>query len=225
MKRISLLVALGALTLAFGGCDNRNGGTDGGGIHLLDGGPDAGMVTRDSGMTEPDSGVTPTGCSVAGATGIPALPAACLPRCSAATASCVQACSDGACQNTCVMNDTTAGTTIDLGGGMTDTLDCNGCWGWQLNSCIYASCSAEFGACIACDDQCDPDTAGCETEEGALNTCITTNMSAIQTCANTRLSMCFGAGGGFLPGLEAPHIQALIERFQGLGSFVPASLY
>ncbi len=235
MKRISLLMALGALTLAFG-CDNGNGEPDGGGIHLVDSGH---TTTPDSGhTTTPDSGTTPTGCSVAGATGFPALPAACLPRCATATGQAVNDCatsrpdsggadagtgSVGECQVEAVMADTSATTTIDLGGGMTDTLNCYGCWTWQLNSCIFDSCMTQLAACNSCAaDQCDTTTAGCETEEGALNTCINTNLSAIQSCFGTRASMCFGNVSGFSPGVQAPEVHAMFDRFVGF-SMLPAS--
>ncbi|RZO46982.1 MAG: hypothetical protein EVA89_39525, partial [Sandaracinaceae bacterium] len=84
MSRIGTLMICAA-TLALGlGCDDGRGGEDGGGIVLMDSGPD---TTPDTGTPPPptDSGPAPSGCSVAGAMGFPALPAGCLPRCSSAT--------------------------------------------------------------------------------------------------------------------------------------------
>ncbi|MBX3269982.1 MAG: hypothetical protein KF729_06955 [Sandaracinaceae bacterium] len=217
MKKIGTTAALCAATLALGGltgCDSRSGsGSDAGGIVLMDsgggGGTDAGS------MMGTDSGPPATGCSVAGATGFPPLPAACLPRCSSATASALMACGmDATCQSNALRADTTAPTNVDFGGGMSESINCFGCFNWMINACIFDSCPSQFGACIECSDFCDDATAGCEAEETALNTCIDANISALQTCANSRASMCFATGGGFLPDFNRPDFQLSPERLR-----------
>ena len=98
-----------ALAMGVAGCgDDSRPGTDGG-ITLMDSGG------RDGGGTDgarPDTGGGGA-CTLTdnGLTG-----AMCFPRCSAATASAVNMCADGACQQAATMADTTAPITIDVGG-------------------------------------------------------------------------------------------------------------
>ncbi|GAB5548399.1 MAG: hypothetical protein SangKO_081590 [Sandaracinaceae bacterium] len=209
MSRIGTLMICAA-TLALGlGCDDGRGGEDGGGIVLMDSGPD---TTPDTGTPPPptDSGPAPSGCSVAGAMGFPALPAGCLPRCSSATFDAVVACGmDGACQQSAISSDTTPGTDVDLGMGMVQNIDCNGCFSWQVNSCVFESCPDQFAACTMCEDGCNPDTAGCETEEGALDSCLMANGMALQGCVNGRAGACFDMSGGFLPDFEGRQLPQL----------------
>ncbi len=187
MKRIGFLMACGLLASVVG-CDNRtNPPVDSGGIVLMDSGsgdPDTGTPPM------PDSGTPPTGCSVDVSTSLPPLPAACLPRCSSATVTCIMGCADGACQRACVDADTTAGTTLNAS-GESIPLDCSGCWDWGIQHCVFVSCPSELAGCAGCADQCNPDTAGCETEEAAIDSCITANQTAIQSCFNTQATRCF----------------------------------
>ena len=217
MRRIGILMACGALALAFG-CDERDPG-----IMLMDSGPemeDAGPP--DSG--QPDSGPPAPMCSVAGASGFPPLPAGCLPRCAPATTSCVMGCTTGECQNMCVQNDTTAAIQLEVSAGITQPLNCSACWNWQINSCVFDSCPAELGACTMCADGCNPMTAGCETEETALDSCLMTNMSAVQACANSRLAGCLDTSSGFLPTF-GPRVQVDPSVFERLDlSLLPTDL-
>ena len=198
MKRIGTWMACGALTLAFSACDNgRTTDPDGGPIVLSDGGSDSGTpVMVDAGT---DAGSMPTGCTVTVSGSLPPLPEACLPRCAAATASALNACTTAGgtpeeqamCQRTAVANDTTPGTTIDVVGVGAQPLDCEGCWDWGINHCIGQSCSAELAACAGCGDQCDPMTAGCEAEETAINNCLMANQSTINECFQPQAMGCF----------------------------------
>lgn len=186
MRRIGIIMACGALAI---GCDDgRGGGEDSGGIMLMDSGPE-----EDAGGNGGfDAGMMMATCSVAGAAGFPALPEPCLPRCSSATQMCIGACMDDPCAEACIDADTTPMTMIDFGMGMSDTLNCGDCVNWGINHCIFTSCPDQFGACIQnCPDFCNPMMAGCETEEMALDSCITANMTAIQMCAQTQIGRCF----------------------------------
>ncbi|MEZ4340143.1 MAG: hypothetical protein R3B82_26270 [Sandaracinaceae bacterium] len=207
MKKIAFLAALGALALT-PGCGGGRSGSDAGGIVLMDSGP--GMMGTDAGpgMMGTDAGPGMMGgCSVAGAAGFPPLPAACLPRCSAATLNAINMCTDAACQQAALDADTTAPVNVDVGGGMSESIDCSGCFNWMINACIFDSCPTEFGACIECSDLCDSSTAGCETEEAAFDSCITTNMTALQSCVNSRAAMCFSTSAPFFPSFDRPEFQ------------------
>jgi hypothetical protein len=186
MRRIGFMMACGALAL---GCGGREGGDeDGGGIVLMDSGRgfDAGMVEED------DAGMVVTGCSVAGATGFPELPDGCLPRCAAATDSCIGNCgNDNACAVACIEDDSTPPESIDFGMGMSESINCLDCVNWGFNHCLFTSCPEAFAGCINCADACDDTTAGCETEEAALASCQMANATAIQGCFGTQLGRCF----------------------------------
>lgn len=179
-------LACGALALVLG-CDNRDGGSPP--IMLMDGGSDDG-----------GSSMPPTGCSIDVSTGLPPLPAACLPRCSSATAMAIDTCitSGGTieqiamCQQMAVENDTTPPTTLTIVGEETETeqLNCSGCWEYALQHCLFASCGAELVGCLSCSEGCDPEMAGCEAEETALNTCLTNNQDAIQACFDEQAGRC-----------------------------------
>lgn len=154
-------------------------------------------------------------CGTIGAGGFPPLPAGCVPRCTMATATAYRGCPTGMAGNTCrqmaLDNDTTAPATVDLGMGMTESIDCAGCANWQINSCIYDSCTADFTAFAMCAAMGTPETAEarCPTQVMALNTCIMTNLAAIQTCGNPRFSMCFGATMAARPGERTPSFEGI----------------
>lgn len=217
MSKIGTVTATFAILFAFGCDDGRGGGGDtdaGGGIVLMDSGP--GMVGTDAGpgMTGTDAGPgTGGGCAVTGG-GFPPLPAGCLPRCSAATASTIMGCMDVDCQNAALMSDTTPAISVDVGGGMTTSVDCNGCFNWMVNSCIFDSCSMQFTDCISCGAMGCIGDATCMAEETAINDCIMTNMMAIQGCLGPRANMCFGATSGFLPDFSTPEFQLPPELLQ-----------
>ncbi len=216
MRKIAISVALCALALA-PGCGGGRSGSDAGGIVLMDSGP--GMMGTDAGpgMMGTDAGPGMMGgCSVAGAAGFPPLPAACLPRCSGATASAVNACADAACQQAALDADTTPPTNVDVGMGMTESIDCSGCFNWMINSCIFDSCPDQFAGCVMCADFCDPAMAGCEAEEAAFDSCIMTNMAALQSCVNSRAVMCFSTTGGFFPSFDRPEYQLPESVYQNV---------
>lgn len=206
MSRIgTLMVCAAMLALGFGCDDGRGGDEDGGGIVLMDSGtgdpPDTGVTPP------PDSGPPPSTCAAS----FPSpLPNGCLPRCSSATFDAVVACGmDGACQQSAIAADTTPATNIDLGGGMTDSLNCQSCFSWQVNSCVFDACPDELAACSMCGDGCDESMAGCEAEEMAINSCLMANGMAVQTCVNSRAVMCFDMSSGFLPDFEARELPQL----------------
>lgn len=214
MTKIASTTALCAMLLTLGCDDGRGGGRDAGGIVLMDSGPGGGTDAGPGMGTDAGPGMM-GGCSVAGATGFPPLPASCLPRCSAATAMAVNACGANAmCQQTAMEGDTTAPVNVDVGMGMSESIDCFGCFNWMINSCLFDSCPDELGACVMCADLCDDSMAGCETEEGAFDACIMGNMAAIQSCVNTRATGCFATGGGFLPTLDRPQLQLPPEVYE-----------
>jgi hypothetical protein len=163
-------------------------------------------------------------CGTVGAGGFPPLPAGCMPRCSTATLTAYNACpmdaSGNMCRQAALDADTTATATVDIGMGMTQVIDCTGCTNWQINSCIYDSCTAEFTAYAMCAAMGTPETAEmrCPTEVTALNGCIMTNLMALQTCAGMRGSMCFGATMAARPGERAPEIAIALDAWEALRS-------
>jgi len=198
MRTLGTIAAM-TLLLAAGCDDGRGGGTDAGGITLMDAGP--GMMGTDAGpgmMMGTDAGPGMMGgCSITGS-GFPPLPATCLPRCSASTADAVNMCGDAECQNMALDADGTPPVNANVG-GMSTTIDCAGCFNWQINSCIFDACPMQFGECVMCGSMGCVGDAMCSAEEMTLNSCIMTNMTGIQSCVNMRASMCFGATSGFLP--------------------------
>src|SRR5687768_9636345 len=102
-----LLSVVGGLVLMGCGDDDRSsGGRDSGGIIVPDGGPrpDTGGGRVDSGGGRMDSGGPPAGMC---ADPLMPFPTEAQPRCSAATRSCINACTTGACVNSCLMMDMT----------------------------------------------------------------------------------------------------------------------
>lgn len=204
MKNVALVVvALGMVA-----CNNGRGPSlvDSGGIVLTD----TGGGGRDTGPAPHDSGSGGTTCGTLSTTGgsWPALPSTCLPRCSTATGNqyntcammtdqtAAQACIDAALMAdhtpTVSVTDGTNTVMISCGGNSTDTF---GCLDWQLNAAIDQSCDTEFTAYLTCAAGLPAGTSGmtgCPTEYGNVNTCITTNMSAIQTAYGSLGMACFG---------------------------------
>lgn len=197
MKRINILMACAALTMAFTGCDD-----DDDPIVLVD----SGMTTTDAGMTDPDpdAGTTdpdpdagpeePAACEIMiTGTTYPAAPASCLPRCAASTASCANSCGmDAACQEACFDADPTPGIPLIANGvEQPDIFDCSLCIGLQSTHCVTVSCGAEFAAWQACE--ADPAMTDCETQQMAISMCQQTNLEAIQSCFQPLANGCFGA--------------------------------
>src|SRR5262249_29802234 len=150
-------------------CDNRPGGMDGG-ITLMDSG-----MRRDAGRDSGSRDGGPTGCAVTlTATSWPALPAACVPRCTLATLRpCLMACDVDAgagvdsgsvdagdvdagppvdCIHDCFVNDTTAAASSFTVNGTASTvpLTCGECYDWQDISCVFSSCPTQASAYFTC---------------------------------------------------------------------------
>ncbi len=218
MKKVAWILACGALVMACGGNNNRNdagaAGNDAGGIVLMDSGP---TTMRDSGPPRRDTGAMATSCGPWGgltATSVEAVPASCLPRCSSATLTAVNACMDGTCLNSALMADTTPSISMSFEGAMGTTtldLDCGTCFDLQRFHCFSQVCPAEATPVLVCDSTMDADM--CMGEVTALQTCLdgiatgSAQEMTLQTCFNDEVGACFDAGGGFLPGAQ---------RFPGL---------
>lgn len=182
MKRIGILIACGALTLALSACDDdRDGDTDGG-ITLMDSGPgdeDSGTTpTPDSGPEEPDAG--PREC------GEDLTPFPLEPRCSDETRSCVDACATaGGDLNACVVGCLEADDTepADIGG---QVIACDGCIGYVQQHCIQENGGEALLDALTC---CIQDNS-CTTQA-----CIQTNCAAelgeLNSAANPAASTCF----------------------------------
>jgi hypothetical protein len=155
--------------------------------------PDSGPAV-DSGTDAgpPDSG-PPAACEVDASSDFPPLPSACLPRCTNATASAVNACADTACLQAALEADTTPSVPFIVNGmDQPGGLDCDGCFGYQQLSCAFDVCPAETAALLMC-------MSGCDAQNAALNTCIQANSTAFQSCFSSLGPMCFGATSSFLP--------------------------
>lgn len=216
MSRIGTLMICAA-TLALGlGCDDGRSGEDGGGIILMDSGPD---TTPDTG-TPPgptDSGVSSGTCE---ADSMGNLSAGCFPRCSNPTLGAVNSCGMQAMEmmwtaeqyNTCLDGalggDMTPSTT--LGG---DPFDCSGCYNYQTVLCYARTCPAEFNTFAMCRN------AGgeCMAEQMALVDCLNMNSMAVNGCINSEVVRCFDTSSGFLPDFEprfhAPPFLLSFEQF------------
>ncbi len=157
---------------------------------------DAGTITlpgRDAGRRPPghiDAGPPSSSCSITISTGIPPLPATCLPRCQASTAQAFNSCTDFECQETVLVNDRTPPVLPTLNGEVQDDpLDCFGCFNFQQTSCAYDSCPSETQALITCVPSSDP--TGCDSQRLAVQSCIEANLAAFQPCHQSRFEMCF----------------------------------
>lgn len=151
----------------------------------LDAGP-GGNPPQDASL--PDGG--PTVCSVEGLRGHPALPAACLPRCSQATWDAIVACRSNAdpagCQRTVIAADTMR--PVALSGTFEPvSLNCDTCLTWQTMSCVYDMCPWELLALQRCRAFRSSDP--CDTERNAMNACIARSPN-FTACQRTRDSQC-----------------------------------
>lgn len=193
--------------------DAGPGGTDapGGGTDAPGGGTDAPMMRTDAPMMGGTCG------SLAGATSpAPPLPAGCVPRCTTATGTQANTClmaMDQMCLATALMSDTTPAANVDIGGGMTQAINCAACFSIQQLSCAYDACPSQTTTYVMC-------LGGggmCTTEFNAINACLMADpMGAgmmFQTCAGSRIGMCFGAAG-FAPDFARSHLES--EDFENL---------
>lgn len=161
--------------VADGAFYSRGTSTDGGT-------PDGGTI--DGGVIGPSS------CTLADGRGLPPLPSACLPRCTASTWSAIVACRDApdptACQDAAIAMDPTA--PIDLmGGADLIPLACDDCLSWQTTSCIEDSCRfplLEFTRCANLRPG-DP----CTTERSTVQSCISL-APEVATCQRLRDRAC-----------------------------------
>ena len=166
---------------------------DGGGTAgtTKDGGRDSGPLVwmpRDSGMTRPPmmTPVVDAGSGQMCAMRRVPLPSALLPRCSAATAACIEDCTDAAdadsCREVCIDADSTPAET-------TYGLDCAGCIYLQLFACVDAAgCHdgvADAFCCIA--DKCPAGSPeGCSENSCGeeLTTALTCGYFADMACTD-----------------------------------------
>lgn len=160
---------------------------------------DAGGGTPDAGGGEPDAGGGVCG-SVAGATGFPQLPASCGMRCLQSSLQTAQMCPEGDtdCFVAALEADPTPAASLDVGGGMTQQIDCIGCFNWQATSCVAESCPTEFNAWADClGTAADPDTE-CADEDAAINACIDAS-TTFSNCYQMRAPVCLRVGSTFAP--------------------------
>ena len=200
MKKIALMVAVGALGTLASACGSparTDAGVDTNPIILNDSGP------RDA-FRRADANTAPAMCSAwAGAdeTGVATLPASCLPRCSAATLTTVNACPQtGSCTQDALTADITPAASM-MGPGGEIELDCGLCYYLNQIACFSEPCPAEAFAFLGCQRAADADM--CMGELTAFNTCLMAQTPAQQmttrACLMANVSACFGSGGGFVP--------------------------
>jgi len=151
-----------------GALQARDGGVagarDGGAAGARDGGA---LAAGDSGAGSGPVGDPTTGC----ATDIVATPSG--GACAAATRSCIDACTDAACFETCIARDP----------GMGDCLDCLD--DAYISCANAAGCQSQWDALTCCVDGCaDPGSEACYT-----TTCATQG-TAYETCALSHEDTC-----------------------------------
>lgn len=178
MMHRTAILALFALTLV--ACGDDDSGPP---VIVIDAGGDMNMAMVDMGPPAVDMGSTRS-CGARQ----PTLPASLLPRCSAATATCLAACTTQACATACLDGDTTAAGTY-----MGQAIDCATCTNAQAIGCAAAStCGNEFDAVICCGvDNC----ASMLNAACLMGPCAAA-VTAFSTCANAAdcaadVDMCF----------------------------------
>ena len=157
--------------------------------------PPAPPAMTDAGAMQPPPAppTTPptSACTVDVTSGLPELPSACLPRCSAATFAAVRGCADGNCQRSAMEGDTTPSTllTMTANGEEVDSADlgCYMCFNLMNNSCVSQICSAQMQAFVACRGM----GGSCEAEDNAIGMCLMANESAYRSCQGERVPLCF----------------------------------
>ena len=148
--------------------------------------------SADAGVSSGDAGTAPATCTLEGATGLPVLPMACLPRCSTTTwaraVECRQAADPVTCQNGVFAMDTTP--TVVVGGTQDElVLDCQQCLDWQSSSCLAELCLPEFLASQRCRGFRTNDP--CTAENDALVACAQAHPE-FTACQRMRDPMCVG---------------------------------
>lgn len=132
----------------------------------------------------PTSIPTPVGCDLTGSRGLPGLPDACLPRCTAATQQRTIECRDepnpAQCQAEAFAADPTSPMALVIGAEQF-LLNCGNCLEWQTWSCFFEHCPDETLAVFRCGNNC----AG---PQAALQACIT---GPARTCQASRDAACF----------------------------------
>ena len=153
-------------------------------------------------MNVPDGTVMMANCTYDDQNGIQGM--GCLPRCSNAIVPTIQACMDQTCVDAALASDTTPPVDITID-NQTGALTCGGCWQLQVGACQNQSCQTQIDAFLTCSttNGCMPGAAcpACDTQLMTAQTCLTTNETTIQTCADTLLSACFGTTA--MPGCSA----------------------
>ena len=197
MRRIEILMACGALALAFGCGDNR-GGSDGG-ITIPDGGG-GGSDAGGGGGGTCGSGT----CTLSASCGLADV---CLPRCAASTVTAINSCPADAsamdqqsCIDDALSSDTTAPAQLMGSTGGSQPISCQDCYYAQQESCYAKLCPTQFQSFIQCvSAHPDGGTAACSTQNMALNSCLQGMRTMLSTCLQTRVPKCFPTSGGFLP--------------------------
>ena len=177
--KYSIYLAAAAL-IALAGCGDDgsrrttgDAGRDAGPIMLLDGGPDSGVGGTDAG------GGTDSGGARECEQMLLPYPAMEGPRCSMETKTCLEACTDGACVNSCVMADTTP--ALDAGGGF--MINCGACLGLQQFYCLDSRGShAQVAAYLCCAED-----RGCMDPSCAMSMC---NAEYMALGSSPAASMC-----------------------------------
>jgi hypothetical protein len=127
--------------------------------------------------------------------GSPALPAVCMPRCSAATTAAVETClmtpaDGGTCIDTALTADMTPSLTMGFGGqGDVIALDCSLCVNLQDRSCADQFCRFELIAFDRCASVNNGSVAPCGAETAALRACFAAN-PGFDTCDLGAIARC-----------------------------------
>lgn len=120
------------------------------------------------------------------------LNAACLPRCSAATAAAYRACTDQACRNAAVEADTTPGIPYYIGSApVTDPLDCASCVTYQEFHCFSLVCTSEVDAYV---DHCIAGVSPelCDSSITSIDICL----ASVTAAEMATLDACFASADG-----------------------------
>ena len=167
------------------------GATDGGTSSMLDTGPDAPIAT--DARTCPDAGSAGGDCILYVPVGsFGPLTAACLPRCSAATATAYRACTTQSCRNAAVAGDSTSGVDYYVGTvHVTSPLDCGGCVAYQEMHCFSEVCPSEVDNYV---DQCiaGGTASSCDAAIGAIDACL----ASLTTAEEAVVDACYASQAG-----------------------------
>lgn len=183
---VIVFASVAACTASGGGSSDRGPGrvpaSDSGALPARDSGiqraSDAGVYgASDSGAASGFDAGMPAAC----ATDI--VPAPTTAACAAATGTCLDACTDATCFDTCLASDPGMG-------------ECALCLDDAFLSCANAAgCQAQWDALMCCIDTCaDPSSEACFT-----TTCAA-QASAYDACASTQEATCGASGAVCFPG-------------------------